>query len=83
MRKPATRPKARSFILQVSDFLPVRILDKQEAFRILKKTLNFRPDKIDLAKLKYDAFLDYYLPESSISNATADICGSTITTSRF
>jgi hypothetical protein len=58
--------KARSFILQVSDFLAVRMLDKQEAFRVLKKTLNFHPDKLDLAKLKYDTFLDYYLPESPV-----------------
>jgi type IV secretion system protein VirB4 len=58
--------KARSFILQVSDFLPVRLLDKQEAFRVLKKTLNFHPDKLDLAKLKHDTFLDYYLPESAL-----------------
>jgi type IV secretion/conjugal transfer VirB4 family ATPase len=58
--------KARNFILQVSDFLGVRMLEKQEAFRVLKKTLNFHPDKLDLAKLKYDTFLDYYLPESSL-----------------
>ncbi len=58
--------KARSFILQVSDFLAVRTLDKQEAFRVLKRTLNFHPAKLDLAKLKYDTFLDYYLPESPI-----------------
>ncbi len=58
--------KARSFILQVCDFLSVRLLDKQEAFRVLKKTLNFHPDKLELAKLKYDTFLDYYLPESPI-----------------
>ena len=58
--------KARSFILQVSDFLAVQMLDKQEAFRVLKKTLNFRPDKLELAKLKHDTFLDYYLPESPI-----------------
>jgi hypothetical protein len=58
--------KARSFILQVSDFLPMRILDKQEAFRVLKKTLNFHPDKLELAKLKHDTFLDYYLCESPL-----------------
>jgi type IV secretion/conjugal transfer VirB4 family ATPase len=58
--------KTRSFLLQVSDFLPARILDKQEAFRVLKRTLNFHPDKLELAKLKYDTFLDYYLPESPI-----------------
>jgi type IV secretion system protein TrbE len=58
--------KARSFILQVSDFLSVRMLDKDEAFRVLKKTLNFHPDKLAFAKLKYDTFLDYYLPESPL-----------------
>src|SRR5260370_7077363 len=58
--------KTRSFILQVSDFLAVRMLDKGEAFRVLKRTLNFHPDKLELAKLKYDTFLDYYLPESAI-----------------
>src|SRR6266481_6842407 len=58
--------KARSFILQVSDFLAIRMLDKQEAFRTLKRTLNFHPDKLDLAKLKYDTFLDYYLCESHL-----------------
>src|ERR1700683_3586379 len=54
--------KARSFMLQVSDFLAVRMLNNQEAFRVLKRTLNFDPHKLELAKLKYDTFLDYYLP---------------------
>lgn len=58
--------KARNFILQVSDFLTVRMLDKQEAFRVLKRTLNFHPDKLELARLKQDTFLDYYLPESAV-----------------
>ena len=35
--------KAESFILQLSDFLPVRLLDKQEAFRILEKDAELRP----------------------------------------
>jgi type IV secretion/conjugal transfer VirB4 family ATPase len=58
--------KVQSFILQVADFLPTRILEKQECFRVLKNTLNFHPAKIGLAKLKYDAFLDYYLCESHL-----------------
>jgi type IV secretion/conjugal transfer VirB4 family ATPase len=58
--------KTQSFILQVCDFLTVRLLDKHEAFRILKKTLNFAPEKLDLAKLKHDTFLDYYLCESHL-----------------
>ena len=41
-------------------------LDKQEAFRVLKQTLNFDPQKIALARLKYDTFLDYYLCESHL-----------------
>jgi type IV secretion system protein VirB4 len=58
--------KAQSFLLQVSDFLPARILGKQEAFRVLKKTLNFDPAKLELAKLQHDTFLDYYLSESHL-----------------
>ncbi len=60
------RQKVDSFILQVNDFLPMRLLDKQEAFRVLKQTLNFDPQKIALARLKYDTFLDYYLCESHL-----------------
>jgi type IV secretion/conjugal transfer VirB4 family ATPase len=60
------RQKVDSFILQVSDFLPIRLLDKHQAFRVLKQTLNFDPQKIAVARLKYDTFLDYYLCESHL-----------------
>src|ERR1700683_921852 len=60
------RQKAQSFLVQVSDFVSVRLLGKQEAFCVLKQTLNFDPDKLALASLKHDTFLDYYLPESHI-----------------
>jgi type IV secretion/conjugal transfer VirB4 family ATPase len=62
----AVLQKARNFILQVSDFLPARILGKHEAFAVLKRTLNFDPEKLHAARLKHDTFLDYYLPESHI-----------------
>src|ERR1700739_745475 len=65
-RQASLLQKVESFMLQVNDFLPVRLLDKQEAFRILKKTLNFAPEKIEAARLKYDTFLDYYLCESHL-----------------
>jgi len=58
--------KIESFILQVSDFLPIHLLDKQEAFRVLKRTLNFDPLKLEQAKLKHDTFLDYYVCESHL-----------------
>ena len=62
----AVLQKARNFILQVSDFLPARILGKQEAFRVLKQTLNFDSEKLGAARLQHDTFLDYYLPESHV-----------------
>jgi type IV secretion system protein TrbE len=62
----ALRHKLESFQTQVSDFLSVRILGKDEAFRVLKRTLNFDPLKLDGAKRTHDTFLDYYLPESHI-----------------
>jgi type IV secretion system protein VirB4 len=58
--------KAQSFLLQISDFLPARILDKQEAFAVLKRTLNFAAHKIAFAKLRYDTFLDWQLAESHL-----------------
>jgi len=62
----ALRHKVEGFILQVNDFVSVRMLDKYETFRLLKKTINFDPQKIELAKLKYDSFLDYCLAESHL-----------------
>jgi type IV secretion system protein VirB4 len=62
----AVLERARSFVLQVSDFLPVRILGKHEAFAVLKRTLNFNPQTLGAARLKHDTFLDYYLPESHV-----------------
>jgi type IV secretion/conjugal transfer VirB4 family ATPase len=60
------RGKVESFRTQVSDFVATRILPKEEAFVVLKRTLNFDPLKIDTARLKHDTFLDYYLPESHL-----------------
>ena len=44
--------KTRSFVLQVSDFLPICILDKQDAFRVLTQMLNFAPQKIETPPLR-------------------------------
>ncbi len=58
--------KVDSFRTQVSDFVSVRLLPKQEAFCVLKQMLNFDPLKTDSAKLKHDTFLDCYLCESQL-----------------
>jgi type IV secretion system protein TrbE len=60
------RQKVEGFRTQVSDFVSTRILPKEEAFVVLKRTLNFDPIKLDNAKLKHDTFLDYYLAESHL-----------------
>lgn len=64
--RTALRAKAKSFLLQVGDFVEGRILHKEEAFRVLKRILNFTPLKIDNSRLKHDTFLDYYLCESHL-----------------
>jgi type IV secretion system protein TrbE len=64
--KATLRQKVESFRTHVRDFVSVRILEKDEAFVVLKRTLNFDPLKLDTAKLKHDAFLDYYLCESHL-----------------
>jgi len=58
--------KISSFLLQVDDFLRVKLLGKQHAFRVLKEILNFATQKLDLSKLKHDTFLDFYLCESHL-----------------
>jgi type IV secretion system protein VirB4 len=58
--------KVESFRAHINDFVAARILGKEEAFVILKQTLNFDPLKIQDTKLKHDAFLDYYLSESHL-----------------
>ena len=62
----ALHAKARSFAGQVGDFVGIRVLPKDEAFRVLKQILNFSPLKIENARLKRDTFLDYYVSESHI-----------------
>jgi len=64
--RTALRGKAKSFLLQVGDFVEGRILAKEEAFRVLKRILNFTPLKVENARLKHDTFLDYYLSESHL-----------------
>jgi type IV secretion/conjugal transfer VirB4 family ATPase len=68
MRKAETvlRQKVESFRLQCSDFVAVRLLTKDETFRVLKRTLNFDLRKLHAAALKHDTFLDYYLAESHL-----------------
>jgi len=60
------RAKTRNFLAQIHDFVGVQVLKKAEAFRALKRLLNFSPLKLENARLTHDTFLDYYLAESHI-----------------
>ncbi len=44
----------------------VELLNRQEAFRVLKRILNFAPHKLQFGEIKHDTFLDYYLCESHL-----------------
>jgi type IV secretion/conjugal transfer VirB4 family ATPase len=58
--------KVGSFLLQVADFLTIRLLDKQDAFRVFTQILNFAPEKLKHARLKHDTFLDYHVAASHL-----------------
>jgi type IV secretory pathway VirB4 component len=58
--------QVRSLILQLNDFVKIDISDKQEAFAVLKRLLNFSPLKIDHARLKYNTHVDYFLADSAL-----------------
>ena len=73
--------KVGGFLLQVADFLPIRLLDKQDAFRVLTQILNFAPQKIECARVSMTHFSTTSL-QPLISNATARTCGSTTTMCR-
>ncbi|HEX5234502.1 MAG TPA: DUF87 domain-containing protein [Silvibacterium sp.] len=55
-----------SFTLQLSDFVKIEVINKQQAFRVLKRLLNFSPIKIEHARLKYDTHVDFFLADSAL-----------------
>jgi len=50
-----------SFLIQLSDIVDARVLDKDEAFRFLRRLLNYSRRSDAPARLKHDVFLDYFL----------------------
>lgn len=58
--------QVRSFTLQLSDFVKIEVINKQQAFRVLKRLLNFSPIKIEHARLKYDTHVDFFLADSAL-----------------
>jgi hypothetical protein len=65
--------RTENFILQVKDFMPAEILDKDRAFRVLKRLVNFSPLKIECARLKSSTTRSStFMSLNPRSNATGD-----------
>jgi type IV secretion system protein VirB4 len=58
--------KAEAFAIQLADTVKPTLLEKGDAFRVLRRLVNYAPEKSDSAKLKYDTHLDFYLGDSAM-----------------
>lgn len=58
--------KAGAFAIQLTDTVRPQLLGKAEAFRVLRRLVNYTPYKSDGASLKYDTHLDFYLAGSAL-----------------
>ncbi len=60
------RDKVDSFILQLQDVLPLRVLDKHEGFGFFRRLLNYSPHKAESDRLKHDSFIDFFACDSTL-----------------
>jgi type IV secretion/conjugal transfer VirB4 family ATPase len=58
--------RVASFVVQLQDVAPLRLLDKQEAYLVLRRLLNFAPHKAEGPALGYDQFVDYQACDSTL-----------------
>ena len=61
--------QANSFVTHLSDLSPVKLLKKQDAFRVLRQTFNVDPGK-QLEHLKFDVMTDKYVVSSPLESHT-------------
>lgn len=58
--------QAAACAVLLSDVLRPTLLSKEEAFRFLRRLCNYTDWKADAAPLKYDAYLDYFVADSTL-----------------
>ncbi len=58
--------RVNSFVIQLQEYVPVRIAAKAEAFTLFRRLLNFSQDKADSVPLQHNTFLDYYVCDSAL-----------------
>jgi type IV secretion system protein TrbE len=66
--------KADAFAVHLADGVQPTRLDKREAFRMLRRLVNYTPYKADAATLKYDTHLDFYLADSALECHRDHLC---------
>jgi type IV secretion system protein VirB4 len=59
------RQKADAFAIQLADTVKPALLPKADAFRFLRRLVNYAPHKREAA-LKYDTHLDFYVADSTV-----------------
>ena len=55
-----------SFVTQLADVVPMRVLSKQESYTTMRRLANYTPEKVDSVRLVWDDFVDYQLGDSTI-----------------
>src|SRR5712692_6899779 len=58
--------RVASFMVQLQDVVPLRLLDKKQAYLVLRRLLNFAPHKAEGPALSYDQFIDYQACDSTL-----------------
>ena len=58
--------KVNSFVVQLQDYVPLRVADKAVAFSLFRRLLNFAHLKADSVALQHNTFLDYFVCDSQI-----------------
>ena len=57
---------ANNFILQISDFVQIELLKKEQAYQFLRKLVNFSAEKREHHPLKYDTHVDFFMADSAL-----------------
>lgn len=60
------RLQAEAFVTHLSDFCEITLLNKNDAFCMLRRLLNLDPQKLAQDRLKYDVLTDKYLVGSAL-----------------
>ena len=58
--------KAQAFTIQLADTIRPILLEKDAAFRFLRRLVNYTPHKTDDVHLKYDTHLDVFVGDSTL-----------------